>query len=66
MVQGDISEYYQMMFGVVYLYFDSLEFLFVYLQVIVDWEEDIEYMYYYLGLVYWKLGNFEWSQVYFE
>ena len=66
MVQGDTSEYYQMMLGVAYLHLDSLELSLAHLQAIVDREEDTEHTHHYLGLVHRKLGNPERSQAHFE
>ena len=66
MIQGDTSEYYQMMLGVAYLHLDSLELSLAHLQAIVDREEDTEHTHHYLGLVHRKLGNPEQSQAHFE
>lgn len=52
MVQGDTSDYYQMMLGVAYVRLDSVDQAIGHLQAIVDREGGTEHTHHYLGLAY--------------
>jgi tetratricopeptide (TPR) repeat protein len=52
MIQGDTSDYYQMMLGVAYLQIDSIDLAILNLEHIVQREKASEYTHHYLGLAY--------------
>jgi len=66
MMQGDTSDYYQMMIGVAYLRLDSLERSIQNLEHIVQREKDTEHTHQYLGLAYRTLGDTQKSIEHFE
>lgn len=66
MVQGDTSDYYQMMLGVAYLQTDSLDQAIFHLNEIINRKKDNEYTHHYLGLAYRDKGETEKSVEHFE
>ncbi len=66
MVQGDTSDYYQMMLGVAYLKIDSTEKAIEHLSAIVQRGEDTEHTQHYLGLAYLEKEQFDSSQLHLE
>ena len=52
MMQGDTSNYYQMMLGSAYLQIDSLDAAIFHLEEIVKRKKDTQYTHHYLGLAY--------------
>jgi tetratricopeptide (TPR) repeat protein len=59
MVQGDTSDYYQMMVGVAYVRVDSADKAIEHLQAIVAREKDTEHTHHYLGLAYFYKRELE-------
>ena len=66
MVQGDTSDYYQMMVGVAYLRIDSLERAIAHLESIVQRKKDTEHTHHYLGLAYLEKEKPEKSETHFR
>lgn len=66
MVQGDTSDYYQMMVGVAYLKIDSVDKAFEHLSAIVKRGEDSEHTHHYLGLAYIEKEELDSSVVHLE
>lgn len=59
MVQGDTSDYYQMMVGVAYVRADSADKAIEHLQAIVEREKDTEHTHHYLGLAHFYKRDLE-------
>ena len=59
MMQGDTSDYYQMMVGVAYVRVDSADEAIEHLQAIVDREKDTEHTHHYLGLAHFYKRDLE-------
>ncbi len=66
MVQGDTSDYYQMMIGVAYLKIDSVDKAIEHLSAIVKRGEDSEHTHHYLGLAYLEKEALDSSAVHLE
>ena len=66
MVQGDTSNYYQMMLGVAYLHIDSLDQAVFHLEEIIKREKDSEHTHHYLALAYRQKGEEDKSVVHLE
>ena len=66
MVQGDTSDYYQMMIGVAYLKIDSVDKAIEHLGAIVERGEDSEHTHHYLGLAYLEKEALDSSAVHLE
>jgi tetratricopeptide (TPR) repeat protein len=66
MVQGDTSNYYQMMLGAAYLQLDSLDEAIFHLEEIVKREKDTQYTHHYLGLAYRDKDEKEKSEQHFK
>lgn len=66
MVQGDTSDYYQMMLGVAYLKIDSVAKSIEHLTAIVERGEGTEHTHHYLGLAYLEREEFDSSTMHLE
>lgn len=66
MMQGDTSDYYQMMLGVAYLQIDSVDLAIKNLEHIVERKKDSEYTDHYLGLAYMTKDSISKSIEHFQ
>lgn len=62
MMQGDTSDYYQMVLGVAYVRIDSLDRAIQHLEAIVARKKDTEHTHHYLGLAYFGKGDYTKSE----
>ncbi|MCP3927873.1 MAG: hypothetical protein GY705_02095 [Bacteroidetes bacterium] len=65
MIQGDTTDYYQMMLGVSYIHLDSLDTAIYHLERIIDREKDSEHTHHYLGLAYQTKEEMEKAENHF-